>query len=240
MSSQHSDTPGPLTTTMADDVAPRARARSRAVPPRQWLIPAGLILLAAIPIAAGAVRVIGLSGGAAVTPENARFVAMPLPVVLHIVGASLYCVLGAFQFVPALRSTRPAWHRAAGRIVIPCGLVAALTGLWMSVFYPLPAGDVGLLTAFRLAFGSAMIACIVLGLAAVRRRDFARHRVWMIRGYAIAQGAGTQVLTNLPWILVVGTPGEVTGAMLMAAGWVINLAVAERIIRRRPAQTVRT
>lgn len=239
MSNQHGDAPVRLNATMADDVAPRARSRTRAVPRRQWLIPAGLILLAAIPMAAGAVRVIGLSSGVEVTSENARFVAMPAPVVLHIIGASLYCVLGAFQFVPALRSTRPAWHRATGRFVIPCGLVAALTGLWMSVFYPLPAGDGELLTAFRLAFGSAMVASILLGLAAVRRRDFARHRAWMIRGYAIAQGAGTQVLTHVPWMLVVGAPGEVTRAMLMAAGWVINLVVAELIIRRPPARIVR-
>jgi hypothetical protein len=60
----------------------------------------------------------------------------------------------------------------------------------------------------------------------------------MIRGYAIGQGAGTQAFTHLPWILLLGTPGELPRAVLMAAGWVINIAVAEWIIRRpsiRPA-----
>ena len=45
-------------------------------------------------------------------------------------------------------------------------------------------------------------------------------------------GAGTQVLTNVGWIVIFGTPGEFTRAMLKAAGWVINLAIAQWIIRR--------
>ena len=55
---------------------------------------------------------------------------------------------------------------------------------------------------------------------------------YTIRGYAIGQGAGTQVLTGLPWILLVGTPGPAVNAVLLGAGWVINIALAEWIIRR--------
>src|SRR5256886_1737782 len=201
-----------------------------------WLVPTGLIMLSFVPVAAGAVRVAQLAGGADITPGNARFFAAPVPVVVHIVSASLYCVLGAFQFVPGFRRRRPGWPRAAGRLLVPCGIAAALSGLWMTVFYSRP-DDVGdLLTGFRLVFGSAMVLSIVLGFAAIRRRDIARHSAWMIRGYAIGQGAGTQVLTHLPWILIIGTPGKLAKALLMAAGWVINLAVAEWIIRKRPTR----
>ncbi len=196
-----------------------------------WLVPAALIVLSAVPMAAGAVRLTELTGGAEVTPENARFFAAPLPVVLHILSVGLYSVLGAFQFAPGYRRKRLGWHRAAGRLLIPCGLVAALSGLWMTLFYPRPEGDGDLLAGLRLVFGSAMVLAIVLGFAAIRRRDLARHRAWMIRGYAIGLGAGTQVLTHLPWFLIFGTPGEFPRALLMGAGWVINLAVAEWIIR---------
>src|SRR5688572_8155755 len=51
-----------------------------------WLLPAGLIMLSFIPFVAGIFRVVGLASGAEVTPENARFFAVPLPVVLHILG----------------------------------------------------------------------------------------------------------------------------------------------------------
>ncbi|OUC97123.1 DUF2306 domain-containing protein [Streptosporangium minutum] len=199
-------------------------------------MPAALIVLSAVPVIAGAVRLTELTGGAEITPENARFFAVPLPVVLHILGAILYGVLGAFQFAPGFRRRRPGWHRVAGRVLVSCGLVAGLSGLWMTLLYPRPVGDGDLLAGFRLLFGSAMVLCIVLGFAAIRRRNVARHRAWMIRGYAIGMGAGTQALTHLFWFLIFGPPGEFPRALLVAAGWVINLAAAEWIIRRRSAQ----
>jgi len=206
---------------------------------REWLAPTGLIMLSLVPVAAGGARVAELASGAQVTPDNARFFAMPLPVLVHIFAASTYCLLGAFQFVPSFRRRRLGWHRAAGRLLVPCGLAAALSGLWMTMFYPDAPGDGALLTGFRLVFGSAMALSIVLGFVAVRRRDIARHRAWMVRGYAIGLGAGTQVLTHVPWLLAFGVPGTFTRALLMLAGWVINLAVAEWVLRRRPAKRSR-
>lgn len=219
----------------ADDHDER-EASSRIFPTRaDWLIPTGLVLLSAVPTIAGAFRLTELASGAEITPENARFFAAPLPVVAHILSATVYCVLGAFQFAPGFRRRRPGWHRAAGRLLVPCGLVAALSGLWMTLFYPAHDGASDLLTVIRFGFGSAMVLSIVLAFAAIRRRDITRHRAWMVRGYAIGQGAGTQVFTHLPWMLVFGVPGEFGVALLMAAGWVINLIVAEWIIRRPPA-----
>ncbi|GII56849.1 membrane protein [Planotetraspora thailandica] len=200
-----------------------------------WLAPAALIMLSAVPVIAGAARLTQLGGGAAITPENARFFATPLPVVLHIIGASLYSVLGAFQFARGLRRRRPRWHRVAGRLLVPCGIAAGLTGLWMTLFYPRPEGDGDLLAGFRLVFGTAMVVSIALGLAAIRRRDVARHRAWMTRGYAVGVAAGTQALIHLPWVPVFGMPSGTSRALLVGAGWLINLAVAEWIIRRRPA-----
>jgi uncharacterized membrane protein len=202
-----------------------------------WLTPAALIALSAVPAIMGTLRLGELAGGATITTENARFHAAPLPVVLHILAAIPFSILGALQFAPALR--RRAWHRAAGRLLAPCGLLAALTGLWMTLFYPWPAGDGRILYLVRLLFGSAMLVSIVLALAAVRRRDFGAHGAWMTRGYAIGLGAGTQVLTHLPWfVLAEGKPGELPRAVMMGAAWVINVVVAEWAIRRgarRPA-----
>jgi hypothetical protein len=200
---------------------------------RRWLVPTGLLLLSAVPVAAGAFRVAQLSTGAAVTPDNARFADDPVPVVVHIVTVTVFCVVGAFQFVP-LRGNgvrRPAWHRVTGRILVPAGLGAALSGLWLSLFFPRP-DDVGtLVTAFRLVFGAAMAGSVVLGLVAVRRRDFAGHRAWMIRGYAIGVGAGTQAFTHAVFIATAGPVDRTGKAFAMLAGWLVNLAVAEVVIR---------
>ena len=62
----------------------------------------------------------------------------------------------------------------------------------------------------------------------------------MLRAYAIGMGAGTQALTLMTGALVVGPPSELSRAFLMGAAWVINLAVAEWIIRRRLALPKRT
>jgi uncharacterized membrane protein len=199
-----------------------------------WLI-AALLLLSAIPLASGAFRLTQLAGGAAITPANARFFASPLPVVVHIVSASAYAVLGAFQFANGFRRRWPRWHRVAGRLLLVCGLLVGLSGLWMTLFYPWPAGDGALLYALRLLFGSAMVMSIVLGFTTIRRGDVIGHRAWMMRGYAIGLGAGTQVLTLAAGEVIAGPPSVLSRALLMGAAWLINLAIAEWLIRRRPS-----
>jgi hypothetical protein len=44
------------------------------------------------------------------------------------------------------------------------------------------------------------VISIVAAVGAIRRCDFVSHGAWMIRGYAIGMGAGTQVLTHMPWV----------------------------------------
>jgi len=197
-----------------------------------WLVPALLILLSLVPAIAGTARLAELASHAPVTKANARFFAQPLPVVLHILSVIPYTMLGAFQFSRGFRRRNRAWHRAAGRVLGVCGLIAAMTGLWMAHFYPWPAGDGVGVYVERLIFGTGMLVSMVLGLDAVRRRDFASHGAWMTRAYAIGLGAGTQVLTHLPWFILIGKPGESARPVLMGAGWVINVVVAEWVIRR--------
>lgn len=196
---------------------------------RRWWVPAGLVLLSAVPALAGMLRLTQLSSGGPVTAESARYFATPAPVVLHIIGATVYCVVGAFQFVPGLRA-RP-WHRLAGRVLVPCGLVAVLSGLWMDLLYPRPSGDGALLSVLRLGFGSFMVLALVLGVVAIRRRDVRTHRAWMTRAYAIGAGAGTQGVVTGLWVAVDGVPHGTTRALLLGAGWAINLAVAEHLLR---------
>jgi uncharacterized membrane protein len=223
----------------ASDVPQKAKVSSRIVW-SEWLMVVGLIMLSFIPVAAGTFRLTQLAGGATVTPENARFFASPLPVVIHIVSATLYAILGAFQFANSFRRRWPGWHRRAGRAVVVSGLLVGLSGLWMALFYPQPEGSGDLLYALRLVFGSGMIVSIGLGFTTIRRGRVNEHRAWMMRGYAIGLGAGTQVLTQLVGGLIMGKPSELSGALLMGAGWVINLAVAEWIIRKRPTHSALT
>ena len=150
------------------------------LPHPSWKLLTSLLMLSLVPVVAGAVRLSGLaelSDGSGVTPENARFVAMPVPVVLHIVCASLYGV--------------------------------------------------------RWVVGLAMLLAVVVSIHAVLKRRIARHKAWMVRAYALGQGAGTQVLILLPVTLMAGAPTFFFRDVLMASAWGLNALFAEWIIRRR-------
>ena len=114
-----------------------------------------------------------------------------------------------------------------------------MTALWMTLVFPWPADDGAALYVERLVSGSGMLAALVMAIDAIRRRAYSEHGEWMIRAYAIGMGAGTQVLTHLPYYVLVGRPDEAMRAVLMGAGWIINVAVAEWIIRRSSARRVR-
>ncbi|HEX6026565.1 MAG TPA: DUF2306 domain-containing protein [Solirubrobacter sp.] len=197
----------------------------------------GLLALALIPVAAGSVRLLEMSGGPELIPADPRFAASPIPVVVHIVAAITYAVFGAFQFSARIRRRRPARHRRAGRVLAPLGLAVVASALWMTLFYPQQEGTGDLLYLFRLLAASGMGAAVILGVSAIRQRDIAAHRAWMTRAYALALGAGTQAFTQGFGEAAFGTGGVRTD-LYMGAGWAINLAVAEWIIRR-PATRAR-
>ena len=198
-----------------------------------WLLPLALLALNAIPLGASGLRLAQLFGGEPLDADSARFFASPVSTVLHLVSSSLFIVAGAFQFSAPLRRRWPGWHRHAGRVLTVSGLVSGLSGIWMTLYFPHVDGDGPLLYVFRLVFGAAMVVCMVQGFVTARRRDFGAHRAWMTRGYAIGIGAGTQVVVHIPWLLLGGRPEELERALLLGAGWAINLAVAEWIIRSR-------
>jgi uncharacterized membrane protein len=198
-----------------------------------WPVPAALIALSAIPLIAGSLRLVQLAGGPAVMPADDRFAAFPAPLVVHIVAAAIYALVGAFQFVPRLRRRHPSWHRHAGRVLAVAGLLVVGSALWITLLYAQKPGTGDLLYVLRLAFASAMAACLILGFVAIRRRDITAHRAWMTRAYAIGLGAGTQVFTGGLAAAAFGT-GELRGDLAKGAGWAINLTIAEYVIRRRP------
>lgn len=202
-------------------------------------VPFALVALVLIPAVAGSLRLIELAGGPSLIPEDVRMTASPMPVVVHIVSAITYAVLGAFQFSPRFRRRWPAWHRAAGRVLVVLGFAVAFSALWMTQFYPRQPGTGELSYMFRLAFGSGMAASIILGFAAIRRADVVLHRAWMTRAYALALGAGTQVFTQGIGNAVFGV-SELTTDLMLGAGWALNLIAAEPIIRGGGNRTVRT
>lgn len=202
-----------------------------------WRVPGALVALTTIPLVAGSLRLLEIAGGPQLLPTNPRIDASPAPLVLHVLAAAMFAVVGAFQFPGRLRRRHGAWHRRAGRVLVGAGLAVAGSGLWMTLSYPAAPGG-SLLWAVRLVAGSAMATCVILGFSAIRRRDVAAHQAWMIRAYALAVAAGTQAFTQGIGEGIFGT-SDLSTALSVTSGWVINLAVAEWIIRRPAVRRAR-
>ena len=190
-----------------------------------------LLALCVVPVVAGAARLTCIATGET-CHDSARFAAAPAPLVLHIATALPFCILGTLQISGAFRRGWPRWHRNAGRVLAPIGFLAAISGIALTLLYQPGANDGSLLFGLRLVVGSAMYLALVLAVEAIPRRDFQRHGAWMIRAYAIAMGAGTQVFVLLPWALLLGPADTLTRALLMGLAWLMNLAIAEWSIRR--------
>lgn len=161
--------------------------------------------------------------------------------VAHIFTAMIALVLGPLQFVPAIRANR-ARHRRIGRAYLLLGVVpSGLFGIPIVLLSGQLITQIGLLIP---AVGWLVTAW--LAVRAIRRRDLEGHRSWMTRNYALTFLAVTARIL-VPLMLLVRLP--FTGETLRAAadsvpsvipigqvlGWVLNLVIAEIVIRRRRA-----
>ncbi len=204
---------------------------------RDWTVLAVILIYSFVPTFGGLFRVVELAGGAIVAPVNPRALAAPLPIVLHILGSFVFCIGGALQLLPSVRTKYPAFHRAMGRIVAPAGCLSAATGLWMTVAFVFPPDLQGaLLYVSRIGLSLSMMTLIVWSISAVRAGEMRTHRAAMLRAYAIGQGASTQTMLFILALAVLGR--EVTGPerdVLMVSAWALNLLVAEAFIRRWPS-----
>lgn len=200
----------------------------------EWTLFALIMVYSFAPAAGGLLRVLELAGGPAIIPENPRALSDPFPITLHILASVLFCVAGALQFLPSIRQHHYASHSTIGRIVVLAGCLAAASGLWMTHVYVFPGELQGnLLYWVRMVLGSSMICLIVWAVVAIRSRNVFRHSSSMLRAYAIGQGASTQTILGIGWILAVGS--EATGPVregIMVSAWVLNLLVAELLVRR--------
>ncbi|MEM8795765.1 MAG: DUF2306 domain-containing protein [Pseudomonadota bacterium] len=199
---------------------------------REWMLLLAIFLYSFVPAFGGLFRIIELAGGFALVPANPRALDAPLPILIHIAASFVFCMIGAVQFLPSVRRRSPRLHRMLGRLVATSGLISALSGLWMTHVFQFPDSLQGpLLYWIRIGVGLFMAAQILWAVASVRGGNVSAHRSAMLRAYAIGQGASTQAIFGIGWILVFST--ELTGFsrdIAMGLAWALNLAIAETMI----------
>ena len=153
------------------------------------------IFLAFIGIAVATRRTVVLLKPGALSARNnpaaaldAAFTDRRALTLVHILPGMLFMVLGPLQFVPTLRAKYPQVHRWTGRIFLTASAVIGVTGLTLA--FGKTIGGVDEKAAVTL-FGSFFLIALAKGLWHTLRREFAQHREWMIRGYAIGLAVAT-------------------------------------------------
>lgn len=168
--------------------------------------------------------------------------ALQLAFALHVAFGGLALLLSPLQLAARLRTRVPTVHRAVGRVVVASIAVAGGPGLVLaphSLAGAVGTAGFGLLAVLWLAFAGTAVR-------AIRHRDVAAHRRWMVRTFALTYAAVTlrlwlgvpiaaqTALAGVPELV----PFDRAYLLVPFLAWVPNLLVAEWYLtagRRFPA-----
>jgi Predicted membrane protein (DUF2306) len=147
--------------------------------------------------------------------------------VVHVGGAATALLVSPLQLMSSIRRRLPAFHRWTGRLYVVCCAIGGFAGVILALGSA--AGRVA--TAGFGLLAVAWMTTTLTGWRAGRRKQFARHRAWMIRSFALTFAAVTLriYLAVLPALPIGFMQGYRAISFLC---WVPNFIVAELVLRR--------
>lgn len=154
---------------------------------------------------------------------------LALPLFMHLAGGSIALAAGAWQLNSQLRARRPSLHRRIGRVYVAAVLVGGVGAAILA-----PRSQEGIVTHW--GFGLLAVAWLgTTGVAyrAIRRRDLASHRRWMLRSYALTFAAVT-LRIYLPLSQALGLPFGPSYQVISWLCWVPNLLLVELLVVGNP------
>jgi uncharacterized membrane protein len=159
---------------------------------------------------------------------NVRFYGSEVAGWAHAMGGAIAVLIGPFQFLSALRARMPVVHVWMGRTYLLAVLAGALGGLYFA-----PTSVAGV--PGTLGFSVLAVLWLYTGtmaFAAIRRRDVATHRRWMIRNYALTFAAAT-LRIELGMLQVGGLTFDQAFPIVAWSSWTLNALAVELWLRRR-------
>ena len=197
---------------------------------RPVVVPAALYLGTLLAIVLALVQVVQIPLGA--LPEDSlRLGAAPAWHFMHVLGGATFGILGPIQFGRVLVRRYGRLHRVTGRLFVAAGAMLSLSAL--SLLWHFPDTYSVAVNSARLLFGIALGVALAMAMLAIRKRDIARHRNWMIRAYAIGMGATVVTTVFLPIYAITGEPptGLVSDILFLGC-WTACVVFAEALVRR--------
>ena len=160
---------------------------------------------------------------------NQRYVEHPWLTLMHTVPGVLCAVLGPLQFMSPIRRRWTAIHRASGRVFLVIEMFSGLGAILMGFMFPV--WGLTLNQGITLAAGVFMLFAFVKAFTHIRTRQIARHREWMIRGFAAGLGVALfRVLLN-EVLVPSGVDFTTSWNIVVAISFPIIVAAAELWIR---------
>jgi hypothetical protein len=152
----------------------------------------------------------------------------------HFIPGLLFMTLAPLQLWARFRNRHRTLHRWTGRLLVAGGVFLGASGLAFP--FTMPERTLGE-QIFMTSFGITFLVVLAIAFTAARRRDFAAHRVWMIRFFTLGLAITTQRIYTGLLIVTLGFNGmDQFWERFVLAGWLafaIQIAVAEWWIRKR-------
>lgn len=149
----------------------------------------------------------------------------PLAAPAHLGGGGIALLLGAFQFSQRIRTRHLNWHRWTGRIYITAVGISGIAA--SNVALTTPGGPPAQFGFSMLAI--AWLATTSMAYLRIRQGDIDRHRMWMVRSYALTLAA-VSLRIYLPISQIKGIPFESAYPVIAWMCWVPNLMIAEWLV----------
>lgn len=89
-------------------------------------------------------------------------------------------LIAPLQFIAGIRQSNPGVHRTLGRTFLVCSIVAGLLAIWLGATIQYQGSRVPLAM-----FGALWIAFSISAWICAVKRDFANHRKFVIRSFAV-------------------------------------------------------
>ena len=128
-------------------------------------------------------------------------------IALHLFGGAVISIIGPFQLFPSIRNKAPHIHRWSGRIYMITAIIISLAGLTF-IFSRGSVGGLYMDIGFAL-YGALMLMCVVQAWLNAMSGNYAVHRQWAIRLFALGMSSWLYRVEYGFWAFInQGLPGH--------------------------------